>query len=205
MMEKIGILGGTFDPVHSVHLKMAEAAYRALELDQVILMPSGTPSYKLEKHTVTDKEDRLAMLRLAAEDCPWMTVSDMEIRRSGSTYTADTLKVLKENDPGNRFYFIVGTDAFRIMEKWHKAGEIFAGAVIAVIGRGTATEAETERIAVHYRADYHAEIVTVPFERTDISSSEVRDAFRRHEDLSGIVPEKVIGYIRSHHLYEGNL
>ena len=106
-MKRIGIMGGTFDPVHNGHLLLGQQAYREYGLEEIWYMPSHIPPHKRDHH-VADGADRLAMLRLALEETPGFLVSDFEMRREGTTYTAQTLRLLKEQYPDTEFYFTSG-------------------------------------------------------------------------------------------------
>ena len=109
-MKKIGILGGTFDPIHNGHLMMAEAACEEAALDELWFMPTGTPAYKKEIQRVTDGEHRARMTELAVAGHPGWSCSRIELERTGNTYTADTLKQLAVQRPDDRFYYIVGSE-----------------------------------------------------------------------------------------------
>lgn len=109
-MRRIGILGGTFDPVHNGHLLLGEQAYREYGLDEIWFMPSHVPPHKKD-HFITDGAARIRMLELATESIPYFTVSDFEMGREGNTYTAQTLALLKEAYPDIEVYFIIGADS----------------------------------------------------------------------------------------------
>ena len=109
-MKRIGIMGGTFDPVHNGHLLLGRQARSEYGLDEIWYMPSHIPPHKKD-HRITDGKDRLAMLELALEGIPFFSVSDFEMKREGNTYTAQTLELLKEEYPEDKFYFIIGADS----------------------------------------------------------------------------------------------
>ena len=118
-MKKIGIMGGTFDPIHSGHLMLGKQAYEEYDLDCVWYMPSRQPPHKKD-HGITPAALRLEMVNLAVERTPFFSCSDFELRRKdGNTYTADTLRLLKEEYPDTEFYFIVGADSIFDIEKWY--------------------------------------------------------------------------------------
>ena len=122
-MAEIGIMGGTFDPIHNGHLLLGKQAYEEYKLDQIWFMPSGTPPHKKD-HKVTDVKDRVAMVQLAIKKFPFFYCSDFEIQRPGNTYTAQTLQLLHQEYPKHRFYFIVGADSLYQIEKWYHPAEV---------------------------------------------------------------------------------
>lgn len=114
-MKRIGIMGGTFDPVHNGHLLLGRQARSEYGLDEIWYMPSHIPPHKKD-HRITDGKDRLAMLELALEGISFSSVSDFEMKREGNTYTAQTLELLKEEYPEDKFYFIIGADSLFQLE-----------------------------------------------------------------------------------------
>ena len=132
-MRRIGIMGGTFDPIHNGHLAVGRQAYREYQLDEVWFMPSGHPPHKKD-HAVTDAADRCAMTRLAIRNDPYFRFSDFEVRREGNTYTAQTLTLLRRQYPDVRFYFIIGADSLFEIESWYMPEKIMEQAVILVAG-----------------------------------------------------------------------
>ena len=124
-MRRIGILGGTFDPVHNGHLLLGEQAYREYGLDEIWFMPSHVPPHKKD-HFITDGAARIRMLELATESIPYFTVSDFEMGREGNTYTAQTLALLKEAYPDIEVYFIIGADSLYQLESWYHPEQVMA-------------------------------------------------------------------------------
>ncbi|MCQ2513342.1 MAG: nicotinate-nucleotide adenylyltransferase, partial [Lachnospiraceae bacterium] len=122
---KIGILGGTFDPIHYGHLILAETAYDRFHLDKVLIMPAGDPYFKdLDK--VGADLHRAEMTKIAIWDNPHFEYSDLELKREGNTYTVDTLRILHEEYPNDELFFIIGSDTLYQMEKWNRPEEIFS-------------------------------------------------------------------------------
>ena len=121
--KRIGIMGGTFDPVHMVHLTLAENAYHSFGLDEVLMLPNGDPPHKTDK-IITPAVHRLAMLQLAVEGIPYFRISDMEIRRKGYSYSSVTLEELKKAHPDTDYYFIMGADSLFQFEHWKGPEEI---------------------------------------------------------------------------------
>jgi len=131
---RIGILGGTFNPVHQGHLQLAREVKIKCGLDEILLIPSGIPPHKTEEELAT-AEDRLEMVRLAIEGIPGLSVSDIEIRRPEQSYTIDTVRELLKTAPGVDFYFIIGLDAFLEIETWKEAGSLLKIVSFIVVSR----------------------------------------------------------------------
>ena len=201
--QRIGILGGTFDPIHYGHLGSARAALCALELDEVWLMPTGRSYFKTRLNKlVSEPEHRLAMTKLAAEGVPGFKVSDMEMHRSGDTYTADSLAILKERFPDTDFYYIVGADTLIHMGTWHDPEGVFSRCIVAVVTRSD-TKAEVLEAAIReLKERFAARIVPVVIPNIDISSSEIREKVAAGESISELVPPAVEAYIHAHGLYQ---
>jgi len=176
-----GILGGTFDPVHNAHLAMARAALAALALERLLWMPTGAPKYREPARAAA--RHRVAMLRLALEDEPRYSIDERELAPGHSGYTVDTLKSL-----GFRPVLLLGSDQYAKFETWHRWREVLELADIAVFARpGFAPRDGRARI--------------VPFAPLAISASDIRARLARGEDVSAMVPGKVLDYIRQHRLY----
>ena len=185
-MRRIGILGGTFDPVHNGHLLLGEQAYREYGLDEIWFMPSHVPPHKKD-HRITDGAARIRMLELATESIPYFTVSDFEMGREGNTYTAQTLALLKEAYPDIEVYFIIGADSLYQLESWYHPEQVMAQAVLLVSGRtyedgGVPLEDKVAYFNEKYNAD-------------------IRKKAAEGRDLSKDMPAAVAEYIRETGLY----
>ncbi len=201
-MAKIGIMGGTFDPIHNGHLLLGRQAYQEYELDQVWFMPSGNPPHKRD-HAVTDAQIRCEMVRLAIEDDPRFYLSDFEVRREGNTYTAETLKLLHEAYPEHQFFFIIGADSLYEIERWYHPEQVLAQSVILVAGRDYEAADCTMEEQIRYLEDkYRADIRRLHCEEVDISSNELRDMEARGKKIFKYVPKTVETYIEAHGLYQ---
>lgn len=199
--RKIGIMGGTFNPIHNGHVALAQAAYDYCDLDEVWFMPSGV-SYLKEQDNVVSGAHRLEMTRLAIEGCPYFGCSDMEVYRKGNTYTADTLRLLHEKYPEDEFYFIMGADSLFGLPGWREP-EAIAGlcTLVAVVRDDVdAQELQAQQLLLERALD--ARIILVPFCKVDISSSVIREKLQNGESVDGMVPIKVLEYIRHHDLYK---
>jgi nicotinate-nucleotide adenylyltransferase len=176
-----GILGGTFDPVHNAHLALARAALEHLGLERLLWLPTGAPKYRAPADTPA--AHRVAMLRLALEGEPRYAIDERELDPAHSGYTVDTLKSL-----GGRPVLLLGADQYAKFETWHRWREILELATLAVFARpGWSTPDGRAR--------------HVPFAPMDISASDIRARLARGEDVSALVPAKVLAYIRRHGLY----
>jgi len=201
-MARIGIMGGTFDPIHNGHLLLGKQAHTEYGLDRIWYMPSGQPPHKKD-HRVTDAEDRCAMVKLAVGRISYFQFSDFEVSRPGNTYTAQTLALLKESFPDDTFYFIIGADSLYEIERWYHPEEVLAAVKILVAGREYSKEHRSidEQIA-YLSAKYPCSIQKLHSAEVDISSEEIRRMAGSKKDISRMVPKEVADYIRSHQLYQ---
>ena len=212
----IGILGGTFDPIHYGHLRLAEELAGTLRLEQVRLVPSGTPPHRSAPDV--SAEHRLAMTELAAAGNARFHVDPREVRRTGPGYTFDTLAELRAEAGGTRpIALLVGADAFLEFATWHRWHEIFGLAHIAVAHRpGYPVERWAERMPQPLAREYSARlmqqplavhlspaggIVVVPFTALEISATAVRDMLRAGASPRYLLPDQVFNYIQTHRLY----
>jgi len=214
----IGILGGTFDPIHYGHLRLAQEIGQGLKLDEVRFVPSGTPPHRALPRTPT--AHRLAMVRLAAAGNALFSVDDREVRRSGPAYSFDTLTELRaELGDATPIVLIVGADAFLDFAAWHRWHDIFGLAHVAVahrpgfpverwrdsmpqpLAREYATRLMQQPLAVHLAPA--GGIVVVPFTALDISATAIRDLVRTGGSPRYLLPDPVLDYIRSEDLYSG--
>ena len=190
-MRRIGILGGTFDPVHNGHLLLGEQAYREYGLDEIWFMPSHVPPHKKD-HLITDGAARIRMLELATESIPYFTVSDFEMGREGNTYTAQTLALLKEAYPDIEVYFIIGADSLYQLESWYHPEQVMAQAVLLVSGRtyedgGVPLE---DKVA-YFNEKYNADIRILHNPKIDVASADIRKKAAEGRDLSKDMPAAV--------------
>lgn len=199
-MKKIGIMGGTFDPVHNGHLALAKCACEELGLDTVVFIPSKNPPHKENSH-VTDEKDRCRMVRLALLNEPEFSYSDIEMKREGRTYTADTLRLLSRQYKDAVLYFIVGADSLMYLDRWRKPRQIFSLAVVVAAVRDDTDMAALKKKKRELLEEFGGEIVLLSMERIDISSTDIRKDVREHQDIQARVPGQVADYIYDRGLY----
>jgi nicotinate-nucleotide adenylyltransferase len=214
----IGILGGTFDPIHDGHLRLAEELGEKLRLEQVLIVPSGTPPHRGAPAVAA--EHRLAMARVAAAGNPRLKVDDREVRRAGPGYTFDTLAELRAEHGADRpLALLVGADAFLEFATWHRWHEIFGLAHVAVAHRpGSPVDHWRERMPQPLAREYSARlmqqplathlspaggIVVIPFTALDIAATAIRDMLRAGASPRYLLPSAVLDYIREKRLYTG--
>jgi nicotinate-nucleotide adenylyltransferase len=192
-LERIGILGGSFDPVHNGHLAIARAALRHFDLQSVFFIPANIQPHKRDRHCAS-AADRLEMLHLALGALPQFVVWEWEIRRGGISYTVDTLAHLKELHPGARLYFIIGADNLVEIPSWHDWGRLVAMVTLAVAGRPGYSLQPPPALA-------QASIETFPSEPNPASSTEVRRRLLQNQSCLDLVPAPVCQYIDARQLY----
>ncbi len=189
---RIGVLGGTFDPIHEGHLALARAAVNQLALDRLLLVPAFQHPLRDKKSKwVASPKDRFEMAKLAVEGNPKLEVSDCELKRKGISYTVDTLREFRKQFPKpNGIFFITGGDWGKALDQWKNIDAIFSLAHFVVAKRpGFDTK------------NLHRGVEFLDFVPLDISSTEIRRRLRKGESLASLVPEAVNNYIHKHQLY----
>ncbi len=205
-MALVGIMGGTFNPIHLGHVKLAQAAYEQFGLDKVVFIPTGHPPHKKGSVIVSD-EHRMKMVELAIEDYPYFEASDMEIKREGYTYTYDTLKELKSQNTQDEIYFIIGADSLFNLEKWFKPSEILKMCVMVAADRDDIPEEEFQAKIDYFNEKFSADIRPLKVPMMDISSTEIRNAMKDNnltpkDNINlDLIDSKVLAYIRENNLY----
>ncbi len=200
MKRKVGIMGGTFDPIHNGHLLLGEEAYRQFALDEVVFMPTGIPPHKAGKK-IADAADRKRMVELAVANTAYFSCSDMELMRHRTTYTAETLTLLKEKNPDTEYYYIVGADSLDQMDGWYHPEIIFQKAVILAAMRQTQTAEEFENAKKMLETKYHASIQLLRCPLMPMSSSQIRAHIQRGISVEKYLPRFVWEYIKEKKLY----
>lgn len=191
---KLGVLGGTFDPVHVGHLVAAVNARHALELDRVLLVVANVPWQKAGARAITPAPDRLAMVQAAVDDVDGLEASDIEIVRGGESYTVDTLRELQTLHPGAELYLIVGADLVGELDTWERSDELRELATLAVVNR-------PGPVAGQQVLGWRVANISIPM--IDVSSTELRARVADGRPLDFLVPAGALRLIRQRGLYAG--
>lgn len=200
-MKKIGIMGGTFNPIHIGHLILAERAMEDNALDEIWLIPTGY-SYMKKNQDIVSGEERYIMATLAIEGYNRMKCLDIEINRSGYTYSYETLEQLKDMYPDYMFYFIFGADCLFTIETWKYPERIFNNCKVIAAVRNGASMTEMEQKKEELEQRFGAKIILFPFLNLEISSTELRERIRTGKSVRHLIPEKVLSYIQEKQLYK---
>lgn len=196
---RIGIFGGTFDPVHLAHLRAAEEVAEALRLERVIFVPAGQPPHRLRP--LASPAHRLAMVRLAVAGNPRFEVSDLEIRRRGKSFTLDTLEELARRRPADERFLLLGMDQFLQLPSWHEPVRVLQLCKLAVFARPGVTAAEAPALGPRGRSVSRRHFSLVRVSALDISATDIRQRAARGLSLRYLVPDAVADYIRKYKLY----
>jgi len=198
---RIGLMGGTFDPIHVAHLVAAEAALEQHRLDRVVFIPTGQPPHK-PTDRLTPAEHRYQMVALATASNPRFEVSRVELERPGLSYTVDTLDRLRLlYPPGTDFFFITGTDAILSVETWREPERLFSLCRFIAAGRPGFSRRETESELRRLEEKFGATILEVECPALAVSSSDLRRRVAEGRSIRYLVPELVEAYIQKHGLY----
>jgi len=191
----VGIMGGTFDPIHIGHLIAADRAREEAGLDEVWFMPSGVPPHKTGDG-ITAAEDRLEMVRLAIGSHPAFQLNNYEIKRGNVSYTIDTVRWLREHHPEHRFFWIIGADMIEYLPKWYQIDELLK--LISFIGlKRPGYESALEELPENIRASVR--MIEAPL--MEISSTELRERLANGHSVKYTLPQAVESYIKEHHLF----
>jgi nicotinate-nucleotide adenylyltransferase len=214
MPLRLGILGGSFDPVHFGHLRSAEEVREALALDRVYFVPANHPPHKPGRR-LAEGRARLAMLQIAIAGNPVFRACDVELDRGGTSYSIDTVQSFVTTEPGAQLFFIVGIDTFREMHTWKDAARLFEVASVVVTSRPpSAVERSITHLPVaaqeafcydpstlSYRHRSGTRLCFLPITGIDVSATAIRERSHRGQSIRYLVPPDVERYIRDHGLY----
>ena len=199
-MRRIGIMGGTFNPIHMGHLLLAEWVKCEAELDEIWLIPNGI-SYMKAQLEVAPAGDRLKMTVLAAMENEHFRCLDLEIKRAGYTYSYETLEDLARAYPEDEFYFILGADCLFTLETWKYPERILGCCRLIAAVRDEASLEEMSRKKAELEQRFGGEILLLPFVRLSLSSSEIRERIKQGKSIRYMVPDSVLTYIEERGLY----
>lgn len=199
-MANIGILGGTFDPIHLGHMTLAEEAMKEFGLDQMLFVPNHVPWMKKDRQ-ITDDVHRIEMVKAAISSYERYSLSMVDMEAGGDSYTYRTLEMLKEQYPDDNFYFILGADSLLTIEKWVHPEKIFANASILAAVRD---DCDIDELTVQQQKlvkTYDADIRLLHMKAIDISSTYIREHFHDKKRAQDMLPKETAAYIKAHGLY----
>lgn len=199
-MSKIGILGGTFNPIHKGHILLGEYCCKNLSLDKIMLIPTYTPPHKSSNELV-DETHRIKMCNIATENLKNFCVSDIEIQRKGKSYTYQTLTALKEMQPKDIFYLIMGADMFLTLDKWKNPEIIFKKAVIVAVPRNESDKTDLNNYYHNVIKNMGAKAVILDEPVMQVSSTYIRDNIDNYNLIQTLIDSNVYNYIVKNKLY----
>ncbi len=200
-MKQLGLFGGSFNPIHSGHLHLALGVRKYLQLDGVLLMPTGEAPHK-DSSAYAPAADRLAMCRLAAKNRPWLSVSDWEMTRPGRSYTVETLRHLTQTQPDVQWTLMIGSDMLLTFDQWRCWQEILSMARVCAVSRETGDRpALLEKAEMLCKVAPGAEVTVCPLGAKPVSSTQIRTMLQKGQDASCLLPKNVVQYIQEHRLY----
>ncbi len=199
---KLGIFGGTFNPIHNGHINIASNVYKYLSLDKVLFMPNKIPPHKNIECILNDKI-RVEMIKIAINDYDFMGIEDYEIKKDGISYTYQSLEYLDRIYKGDELFSVIGSDSFINFDKWQKINRIFRSANLVVYLRDNSHKYIINDIKVRYEKTYKGKIFLLLGDVMHISSTEVRENIFNGKDIGHLVPKPLYEYIVSKKLYVG--
>ena len=199
---KIGIMGGTFDPIHNGHLMLGEYAYKQFALDKVWFMPNGNPPHKSNESIESQTRNRVKMVKLAIEKTPYFSLQLYEVENKGIHYSYKTLEYFRKAYPDHEFYFIIGADSLFSIERWVHPELLLKDCIVLAAFRDDKDTVEEMNEQIQYlNKKYSADIRLLNTPNVDISSSEIRSNLKEGKSIKDFVPESVFAYIEEKQLY----
>lgn len=200
---KIGIMGGTFDPIHNGHLMLGQAAYEAADLDQVWFMPNGNPPHKNSSTMESEVVDRIRMTELAIQPFPQFKLELYEAERTTVSYSYSTMEFLAKEHPNDEFYFILGADSLFTIELWKYPEKFLRTCTVLATYRDDINTMEKMDKQIRYLTEkYDAKIELFSTSLVKVASHELREKVKEGRNISDYVPKDVETYILTHHLYQ---
>lgn len=199
-MKKIALFGGAFNPIHQGHINLALCFDARIKFDEILLIPTHISPHK-DSSALIGGEDRLAMCQLVAERHERFSVSDMELRREGKSFTFDTVHALRQSYPNDKFYLIVGSDMFLSIDSWYHAQELMHMVTICSAAR----EAGEYGRLIHKQLELdtqRVQSIVCEISELPVSSTDIRGRLRCGLSVDGMLPPYILDYIKAHHLYE---
>lgn len=199
--RRVGLMGGTFDPIHIGHLMLAECAYEQFQLEQVLFLPAGNPPHKDKRKVGATDAQRIDMVRLAIEGNPHFKLDPEEMLREGYTYTKDTLNLLTQQHPDIDYYFIIGADSLMAFDTWYHPEEICRDSILAVAVRDQMSLEKIQAKMRELEERFQARIHLLQTPDVDIASSHLRQMRSQKRSIRYYVTDPVWQYIEEHALY----
>ncbi len=199
--KRVGIMGGTFNPIHLGHLIIAEAAYEAYKLDEVLFVPSGV-SYMKDQSEILDAKKRVHMTGLAIEDNPHFALSTIEIDRDGNSYSYETLETLRKQNPNTEYFFLVGSDTLFALETWKHPEILLPSCTILVAVRDGVPMEKMQEHAKYLEEKFGGSINLLTTPNIEISATDIRNRLADGRDVKYFVPDSVLDFIHKYDLYK---
>ena len=193
-------MGGTFNPVHYGHIEIAKFALQQYELDKVWFMPNKIPAYKTTENIVAENH-RVSMIKLAIEEYEKFEFSSFELMREGFTYTYETLQLLNKKYPDYSFYFIMGADSLITFSHWKNPDIIAANCIILAALRDDIENVQMDNLIKKIKEEFSADIFKIKCNKLDISSKDIRRLIKNNDNVSSMLPDNVLEYIKANKLY----
>ena len=201
MKKRVGIMGGTFNPIHLGHLIIAEAAYEAYNLDEVLFVPSGV-SYMKDQSEILDAKKRVHMTGLAIEDNPHFALSTIEIDRDGNSYSYETLETLRKQNPNTEYFFLVGSDTLFALETWKHPEILLPSCTILVAVRDGVPMEKMQEHAKYLEEKFGGSIKLLTTPNIEISATDIRNRLSQNRNVKYFVPDAVLDFINKYDLYK---
>ncbi len=202
-MQKIAVLGGTFNPIHNGHIRLALSCHKELGFDKILVVPTNVPPHK-ETSDLCSNRDRLEMCRLAVKGMPVFEVTDLEYRLGGRSYTVNTLRALRKEYPKARFYLLVGSDMFFTFRQWRSYRDILSGCTLVGASRNFEEHQKMQEMSASFQREGF-DTVVIENDVYVLSSTELRRLMQEYKDISAYVNADVLQYIREHSLFGGGV
>ncbi len=202
---KIGILGGTFDPIHNGHLALGHYAKEQFMLDQIWVMPNGNPPHKNDDIIESKTKHRVEMVRLAIQDEKDFVLECYEVNRKETNYSYLTMEYFQQHYPEHEFYFIIGADSLFSIEKWKCPERLLKTCVVLAAYRDGKSRMEMEEQIRCINQKYQADVRLLSMPNIDVSSTEIREDLKYHESIQKLVPKAVYEYILENQLFKNGV
>lgn len=199
--KRVGIMGGTFNPIHLGHLIIAEAAYEAYNLDEVLFVPSGV-SYMKDQSEILDAKKRVHMTGLAIENNPHFALSTIEIDRDGNSYSYETLETLRKQNPNTEYFFLVGSDTLFALETWKHPEILLPSCTILVAVRDGVPMEKMQEHAKYLEEKFGGSIKLLTTPNIEISATDIRNRLAQNRNVKYFVPDSVLEFIHKYDLYK---